>query len=268
MKNFFTFLKDIQVAYERIGSGHTIVLIHGFCEDKSMWTNIIEPLKAKFELLLIDLPGYGESTATKEQLSITWMAKMVDAILTYEKIIKCTMMGHSLGAYVSIHFAELYPNKLKGLGFINSHVYADDDEKKINRNKSIQFIEKHTAKLFIRELFNNLFTDQYKKTNPDILKKLIHNAQETISDHTIINTLIAMRDRADKSAVLSKLDCPVLFIIGKLDTTIALETSLNQTHLSSVNQVDIRENVAHMSVFEDTLNTINVITNFVNFCNN
>lgn len=258
--------KDIQVAYNIIGKGNTLVFIHGFCENSSMWNPLIDKLENQFQLIFIDLPGYGSSSSTQELLSITWMAEMVKAVLDEEQINSCIMMGHSLGGYVSIHFAEMYPNILKGIGFINSHVYADDTDKKNNRDKSIQFIEKHTAKLFIRELFNNLFTESYKKTNPEIVKNLIQDAQVNIQDRTIINTLIAMRDRQDKSSILKQINCPALFIIGKEDQTIPLNMSLDQSYLANVNQVYIRENMAHMSIFEDTDFSIEAIEKFVNFC--
>jgi|694.fasta_scaffold54212_2 pimeloyl-ACP methyl ester carboxylesterase len=263
-----TTYKDVEVCYEITATkSATIVLIHGFCEDSSMWKGISYKLEQDFQLILINLPGYGGSSCTNEILSITWMAEMVNEVLITENITNCIIMGHSLGGYVSIHFAELYSSKLKGIGFINSHIYADDELKKANRNKSISFIEKHTAKLFIRELFNNLFTKEFLKTNSDVVKSLIENAQTTISDKAIIDTLVSMRDRDDKSYVLKNLKIPVLFISGREDETIPVQMSLNQSYLANVTQLHLRDHIAHMSVFEDTDYTLNAMSNFVNFCN-
>lgn len=265
MKKIFHY-KDIQVCYYINGSGKTIVLIHGFCEDSSMWNTFVNSNQTN-QIICIDLPGYGESTTTNEGLSIVWMSEMVEALLAHEQIDSCVMMGHSLGGYVTIHLAEKNPGLLNGIGFINSHVYADDDTKKLNRDKSIQFIQKNSSRLFIRELINNLFSDEFKKQSPEIAKQLISKAQETVSDKAIIDTLIAMRDREDKSAILENIQLPVLFIIGKLDATIPLEISLKQSHLAAINQVIIREHVAHMSIFEDTSYTVQSMNEFVDFVN-
>jgi pimeloyl-ACP methyl ester carboxylesterase len=265
MKKFFQY-RDIQVCYYLKGTGKTIVLIHGFCENSSMWDAFVSSNQMN-QIVCIDLPGYGESTTSNECISIVWMAEMVEALLNYEQITSCVIMGHSLGGYVTIQLAERNPGLLCGIGFINSHVYADDDTKKLNRDKSILFIEKNSSRLFIRELINNLFSDDFKKQKPEIAKQLISKAQETVSDKAIIDTLVAMRDRKDKSAVLENIQVPVLFIIGKLDATIPLEISLQQSYLAPVSQVIIRDHVAHMSIFEDTSYTVQVMNEFVDFVN-
>lgn len=255
--------KDITVNYEKQGKGEAVFFIHGFCEDHTMWEAIIPKLTKEYSILCPDLPGFGKSSLGNEPLSIVWMAEMIDFILRCEKIETCTIIGHSLGAYVGIHFAELYPDKIKALGFINSHVFDDGEEKRMNRKKSIEFIRNHTAKLFIRELINNLFSERFKKDHKDTVLALIKEAQLNITDEAVIANLQAMAARADKQDVLKKFRKPVLFLIGEEDATIPIEQSMRQVSFPMQSDIHVRQCVAHMSIYEDRAYSIEAIYSFL-----
>lgn len=256
--------RNCAIKYAKLGAGKPVFLIHGFCEDHMMFDGMIDSLAAKYTVICPDLPGFGASELSEETLTIEWMANLMDAILEKENYASVTMIGHSLGGYIAIHFADMYPEKTAALGFINSHVYADDEERKQNRQKSIDFIQKHSARLFIRELINNLFSDEYKKTHADVVNELIKKAQETISDLAVIAALEAMKTREDKSKTLMEFTKPVLFIIGKKDSTIPLTQSLSQISLPSQSDIHISADAAHMSVYEDKEDTLACLLNFLN----
>jgi len=256
--------RNSRIKYAKVGAGKPVFLIHGFCEDHTMFDGMIDALAARYTIICPDLPGFGGSALSEETLTIDWMATLMNAILEKENFSSATLIGHSLGGYIAIHFAALYPEKTAALGFINSHVFDDGDERKQNREKSIDFIKKHTARLFIRELINNLFSEEYKKVHPEVVIALIKSAQETISDAAVIAALEAMRNREDKSETLEAFTKPVLFIIGKNDTTIPLTQSLSQVSLPAQSDIHIRGEAAHMSVYEDKEYTQNCLLNFLN----
>lgn len=260
--------RNCNIFYTIDGSGAALVLLHGFCENYSMWNDVIANLKNTYQVVAINLPGHGGSDLPKEQFDIYYMADMVKEIAESESILSYTLLGHSLGAYVGLHLAHKYPNILQGLGFINSHAFDDDEMKKQNRDKSIQFIQKHGTRHFIRELFHNLFTDTFKKSKQDVLHELIAHAQTQISSDTLIACLTAMRNRKDLSATLSTISIPILFLIGKEDQTISYDVSLKQCHLPSISDVHIRESVSHMSLYEDAEYSIKTIESFLRLCNN
>ena len=256
--------RNCRIRYAKVGVGKPVFLIHGFCEDHTMFDGLMESLTSKYTIICPDLPGFGDSELAEETLTIDWMATLMNAIMEKENYASAIIIGHSLGGYIAIHFAGLYPEKTAALGFINSHVYADDEDRKQNRQKSIDFIQKHSARLFIRELINNLFSDEYKKTHADVVNELIKKAQETISDLAVIAALEAMKNREDKSKTLMEFTKPVLFIIGKKDTTIPLTQSLSQISLPAQSDIHIRADAAHMSVYEDKDYTLTCLLNFLN----
>ena len=93
---------------------NTLVFLHGFCESKELWNELISKLPEKFHCVALDLPGFGENSETLEDHTIDGMAEAVHDELKKLLIKKCIMVGHSLGGYVGLDFAEKYPKMLQG----------------------------------------------------------------------------------------------------------------------------------------------------------
>ena len=108
-----------KVAYHSEGTGTPIVLLHGFCFDSRMWEEFT-PLLSNFQIIRIDLSGFGHSELQKES-SIKGMADCVHAVLKHLKIKKCVLIGHSMGGYVSLEFAKKHGELLLGLCLFHSH---------------------------------------------------------------------------------------------------------------------------------------------------
>lgn len=104
------------------------MLIHGFGEDAAIWNNQTEYLKDKFQLIIPDLPGSGKSEMT-DDMSMEGMAEVIHSIIRQEDIDACTVIGHSMGGYITLAFAEKYPDYLSAFGLFHSTAYADSDEK-------------------------------------------------------------------------------------------------------------------------------------------
>ena len=252
-----------KIAYSIKGSGTPLVLIHGFGEDSRIWEDFLPTFK-DFKVVTIDLPGSGDSEVM-ENMSIARMAKVIHAVLKAEEIAKCIMIGHSMGGYVTIAFAKLYPSKLLGFGLFHSHPYADSAEKKAGRKKGIDFIKNNGVKPFFRGLTPQLFAPEFVKTNKPIIDKTIDRANQ-LPEKGIIAQLKAMRNRPDNTSVLKNAQVPVLFIIGKKDRAVPEESSLNQTFLPDIADIHILPEVGHMGMLEAKEKTRKIINDFILFC--
>ncbi len=144
--------------FERKGNGkETLVLLHGFMENLSIWSDMEPHLSDNFSLLKIDLPGHGQSEIIAEVQTMELMAEEVKKVLDHENITKIHLLGHSMGGYVSLAFAEKYPEYLKSLTLFFSTYFPDDAEKKEQRIKSYRIIKDafaHYARAGVPNLFN------------------------------------------------------------------------------------------------------------------
>lgn len=235
--------------YEVTGKGPAIVLIHGFIEQGNMWKELVKSLSASYRVLLPDLPGFGQSALSRKTVSMEWYAEQIAGMLKQEKIKKCVVLGHSMGGYVALHLAEKFPDLVKGLGLINSHAFADTPDKKKNRLKGNEFIERYGSAPFVKELYYHIFSQDYIQKHPAHLEKLIKQAS-TYTPEALIAANTAMMNRKDKTHVLASCPYPVLFISGKQDESVPLEYSLQQATLPNVAVFHLYQQSRHMSIFE------------------
>ncbi len=161
------------LAYEVRGAGLPVILLHGFTEDRRIWDLLLTGMEDKYYWILPDLPGSGQSSFNRTLTELKDFAEALDAIANAENIRKMVLIGHSMGGYISMAFAEKYPDKLSGLGLFHSSTYADSPEKKESRDKNILFIQKNGAALFVEEAIPGLFSDKFKSEHPEEIRRLV-----------------------------------------------------------------------------------------------
>jgi pimeloyl-ACP methyl ester carboxylesterase len=115
------------LSYQTFGSGPVVVLIHGFGEDGHVWQKQIGFLESSFNLIVPHLPGSGTSDLI-EDMSMEGLAEGVRFILEQEGVKRCSIIGHSMGGYVTLAFAEKYFSLLSGFGLFHSTALPDSEE--------------------------------------------------------------------------------------------------------------------------------------------
>jgi pimeloyl-ACP methyl ester carboxylesterase len=241
---------QIKVNYAVYGNGLPVVLIHGFGEDSSIWENQIPILEKSFKLIVPDLPGSGKSEQLlSENTSIDDYVKVIHAILKNETINSFVIIGHSMGGYISLAYAEKYPDSLMGLGLFHSTAFADSEIKKETRKKAMAFIAENGAQAFLKTSTPGLFFNIEKHQAPinELLSKGIEFANETL-----ISYYHAMLERPERTSVLSNATFPVLFIAGQYDIAVPLADSLKQATLANETWFHVLQNAGHMGMIEET----------------
>jgi len=256
--------RNRNIHYTQTGDGTPVVLLHGFCEDRRIWHDFQTDLARDYQVIAIDLPGFGQSE-TLENASINNYAEGVRAIIEQLNLQDLILIGHSMGGYVALAFAEKNASSLLGLGLFHSHPFADEADKKDARTKAAEFVKTHGAGTYTSQLLPKLFAPDFSKKHPEIIRQLVENAA-SYTNEGIVAALQAMRDRPDRSAVLQTLQCPVLFIIGEKDTAVSQEYSSAQTHLPQTAAIHILPKVGHMGMFEASEETLKIVRDFIRFC--
>ena len=116
--------------YRDEGRNHeqTLVLLHGYLQNLDIWSSYVLSYMRTMHVITIDLPGHGYSECFGDVHSMDLMAKAVKAVLDDAGVEQCVMVGHSMGGYVALAFADLFPHHLRGLGLLHSHALADTDK--------------------------------------------------------------------------------------------------------------------------------------------
>ncbi|MES2429641.1 MAG: alpha/beta hydrolase [Bacteroidota bacterium] len=251
--------EDATIFYRITGEGKPVVLVHGFGEDGEVWEKQIEVLQQNFLLIIPDLPGSGHSTYL-QNADIDTYAAIMKAILDKESIENCTMVGHSMGGYTTLAFAEKYPAYLNAFVLFHSSAFADNDEKKETRKKAIEFIQNNGAHNFLKTSTPGLFISVEKSNN--YINELLEKGKN-FTAAALIQYYEAMIKRPDRTTILKSFDKPVLFIIGEHDKAIPLESSLQQCHFPAISHVHILKNSAHMGMYEETAKANGILQDFL-----
>jgi pimeloyl-ACP methyl ester carboxylesterase len=238
------------VFYRVVGLGKPVMLVHGFGEDGTIWDYQVDFLKPDYQLIIPDLPGSGKSPGMDDS-SMEQMAEMLLRILDEEQIDQCVLLGHSMGGYITLAFAEKFSARLNAFGLIHSTAYADNDEKKAARRKGIEFIGSNGAFEFLKTSSPNLFSALTKDERPELVDQFI-SSLSNFSGASLVSYYHAMIARPDRTAVLEKAGIPVLFIMGKYDTAIPLEDMRQQSHLPEKSYIHELQYSGHMGMLEET----------------
>lgn len=258
MEKFIQY-KDKNICYRLIGEGLPVVLIHGFGEDSNIWNSIIKDLQRNFKLIFPDIPGSGKSEMLEgANVSIDDYAEVINGILQEERMTQCSVIGHSMGGYITLAFAEKYPGYLNAFGLFHSSAFADDEEKKQTRRKAIDFIKENGAYAFLKTSIPNLFAG---KDHLEEMEELIERGKQFTAE-SLVQYYNAMINRPDRTLVLKNFAKPILFIIGEKDNAIPLQASLEQCHLPAKAHVHILD-TGHMGMIENRNETLPILKSFL-----
>jgi pimeloyl-ACP methyl ester carboxylesterase len=247
------------------GKGKPVVFIHGFCETSEIWARFTPFFTPHFQVICVDLPGFGKSEGLGYETSMERMAFLLKETLDTANIEKPVLIGHSLGGYVALAYAEMFPESLAGFCLFHSTAFEDAPEKKENRNKTIEYVEKYGVDAFCNPFVPGLFFHKRRESLKPEIEETLVIARQTSLD-SIVNTTKAMRDRKERIEVLENSTVPVAFIVGKDDTAVTFDKSLAQCHLPKQSQTLFLSETGHMGMFERPEECAKFLKGFIHAC--
>ncbi len=251
--------KNVDIAYTDSGKGTALVLLHGFLENQLMWQELSLELSKKHRVITIDLLGHGQTACLGYVHSMEDQADMVHDVLLHLRIRKATLIGHSMGGYIALAFAELYPEIIKGIVLLNSTSLADSDERKINRARAIAAVKKdYTA--FVRLSIANLFCEENRARLSHEIEQVKEQALKTPLQG-IVAALEGMKIRNDREVLLHFTPYPKMLILGFKDPVLVYEDQLEQIEKSNVELISLSG--GHMSYLENKAETFEALMHFI-----
>ncbi|HNP32668.1 MAG TPA: alpha/beta hydrolase [Flavobacterium sp.] len=251
--------KNTKISYTEQGKGTVVVLLHGFLENKTMWNAFIPELCKKHRVITVDLLGHGETECLGYIHSMEDQADMVHAVLQELKIRKSVFVGHSMGGYVALAFAELYPDNVKGIVLQNSTSRADSDERKINRDRAIVCV-KQDYTTFVRMSIANLFSEDNRERLENEIEKVKLEALKTPLQG-IVAALEGMKIRKDREVLLHFAPYPILLVLGKKDSVLIYDENADQVEGTKAQLTTFPD--GHMSHIENEEELKKVLLDFL-----
>ncbi|MCG9792112.1 alpha/beta fold hydrolase [Flavobacterium algicola] len=239
--------KNTSISFTDSGKGTAIVLLHGFLENKKMWNAFVPEFSKKNRVITVDLLGHGQTECMGYVHTMEDNADAVQAVLAHLRIRKAVFVGHSMGGYVALAFAELFPESVKGLVLLNSTSLADSDERKTNRDRAIKAVKQSYVN-FISLSIANLFSEANRER---LLNEIDFVKKEALRTplQGIVASLEGMKIRVDREVLLHLTPYPKMLILGEKDPVLPYLDTITQIEDTQVKLVTFPD--GHMSYIEN-----------------
>jgi pimeloyl-ACP methyl ester carboxylesterase len=262
MDHLFKYKEGI-VGYSDEGRGETIVLLHGYLETSKIWSSFAKRLAERFRIIAIDLPGHGRSGIFSENHSMEFMADVVNELILSIGIKKFFLTGHSLGGYVALACAELFPERLSGYCLFHSHPFADSPEAIEKRKREINLVKGGKKDLLYNENIAKMFATPNLEKFPAELQRSVEIAS-AIPGEGIIAVLKGMMARPSRQSVIEAGRIPCLWILGTMDNYINYEQVQARIKVPANARVVLLRNSGHLGFIEEEQLAVKAISDFIN----
>jgi 3-oxoadipate enol-lactonase len=200
------------MAYETVGSGHPLVLLHAFPFDSRMWRDTAAALAKRVQVITPDLRGFGQSDLGSDGFSIADLADDVAALLDSLNLATASVGGMSMGGYVTLAFAARHGSRLRSLILADTKAAADAPEARQGRENAINVVQTQGVAAMVDRQIPRLLSEQAGDNVRSQVRRLGEQAPATV-----IAGIRALRDRPDRTAELANIKVPTLLVVGSAD---------------------------------------------------
>lgn len=243
-------VREIEMAYDDVGSGPVVVLLHGYPFNRSMWREQTAALSANYRVITPDLRGHGETSVTPDELAtMEEMARDVDALLDKLDIRRVTLGGLSMGGYVTLAFYRRFPLRVRALILADTRPQADTPEAQQSREEQAQKILKEGMQSIADDFLKKVLTTETLNEKPEIVERVREMILKTDSQGAA-NALRGMAVRPDQTDFLEEIFAPTLILVGSEDKlTPPKDAELMKREIRG-SRLEIIEGASHLSNLE------------------
>jgi Predicted hydrolases or acyltransferases (alpha/beta hydrolase superfamily) len=210
----------------------------------------------------MDIPGHGISEVLGETHTMEMMADVAVKLLDKLKIERANVIGHSMGGYVALAMAKKYPGKMLSLTLFSSTPNADTEEKKENRRREIEIVASGRKEMLSKVLPGKGFAPANRKRMQDEIDWMALQVMLT-EDEGIMALLRGMMEREDMNGMLKESKVPQLFLFGKKDEYITIETAEEVAMNNSQAKVAWLEESGHNGFLEQPEESVRIVEEFI-----
>lgn len=240
--------KGINIYYERLGSGSPIIFLHGWGCSLDVFKQVSENLKHKYEVFLIDLPGFGKSSNIEIALDVKEVTTIIKDFIEKNSIINPILMGHSYGGRILIEYASSSLN-------ISKLILIDSAGIKHRSLKKWIKIKLYKLKKFYFKL-----TKQVMKYN-ELLRK--SGSSDYINSSHILKQMLIKAVSYNQLKLLKNITCETLIIWGKNDDTTKLKDAKIFKRLIKNSELIIIPSSSHFPFIDNYSYFIKVLKSYL-----
>jgi len=216
-------LEDVVLNVVDVGDGPTLLLVHGFPLDHSMWQHQITRFGGEYRVIAPDLRGFGRSSCTCEKATMQQfaddLAQLLDALRMVQPIAFC---GLSMGGYIAWQFWRRHRQRLGRLILCDTRALPDTAEAAHGRLEAAQRVLADGPAHLVDTMLPKLFAEETLREQPE-LTTATRQVMLGTAAAAIAAALRGMAERPDMTRTLPEMDVPALVLCGTHDAIARLE---------------------------------------------
>ena len=253
-------VRGLALARDVQGDGHPILFIHGFPFDRTMWRPLMATLTG-WRRIAPDLRGLGLSDVP-ESYSMAEYADDLAALMDALHVPQAVVCGLSMGGYVAFELLRRHSARVRALILTATRAEADDEAGKQRRGDMIALVERQGPAVLAEVLLPQLLAPANLTAMPHVTQHL----RTMIAGSPVkgvVGALRAMRDRADATPLLRKIEVPTLVIAGRDDQLFPPAASRQLADAIPGALFTLIPDAGHLCPLEQPVTTTKVIAEFL-----
>jgi 3-oxoadipate enol-lactonase len=252
---------DAEIAYEVLGSGSPLVLLHPFPVHHEFWLPAAQALTSRFQLILPDLRGHGDSEAGEGPATMQKHAADLVRILDHLEIGRVPLVGVSIGGYVLFEFWRRHRERVGALALCNTKAPADSPEAKATRLRAAADVLERGTEPFFESMVPKLISKTTRESRPDLVDGALRMMRK-MSAGNVAQVQRGMAERPDSVPDLKTINVPTLLVTGDEDIlTGPAEAELMQRNISG-SELKIIRHAGHYSPWEQAAEVGKILRQF------
>ena len=245
--------------YKKENNSVPIVFVHGIGLNKEIWYPQIEFFKS-YNVITYDLIGHGKTPLNKNELNFQDFVKQLLNLINELEIKKIHLVGFSLGALISRHFASEYGDRLSSLNLHGSIYKRSIEQKRVVENR-LELLKTDRPASKDRAI-RRWFTAEYIKNKPEMYKKIYSMLDEN-NPENFLKAYKLFVFYQDDDGMLKKIYTSTLVTTGQNDVGSTKEMAINLSeNIKNAKYAEIRNGKHLCSIeFSDEYNKI--LENFI-----
>lgn len=253
---------DAEIAYQVLGAGPPIVLLHPFPAHHELWLPAAQAIESRYQLILPDLRGHGESGVGEGPATMAKHTADLIRILAQENIGRATLVGVSIGGYIVFEFWRRNPEYVQALILCNTKAAADTAEARAGRLQAAAHVLEQETELFFKSVVPKLLGETTRATRPDLVEGALRMMRK-MSPEDVALVQRGMAERPDSIDTLKTINVPTLIVTGDEDVTTGVaETELMKRHIAG-SELKIVAKAGHYSPWEQPEEVGKLLRQFV-----
>lgn len=210
-------LDDVDIAYDDVGTGPTLTLIHGHPFNRSMWRpQLTHFAQAGWRVIAPDLRGYGDSEVVPGITTVGTFARDIAGLLDYLKVEATVLGGLSMGGQIVMELQRSFPHRVRGIALADTSAQAETEAGKELRRDTAQRLMREGMTPYADELLSKMLAPETIRRQPHVARHVLAMMRGT-SPEGAAAALRGRAERPDYLEVLSEAAVPIVVVVGRDD---------------------------------------------------